>query len=56
MQGRYVQASLLHERSQAIRDKVLYFGHPDVADSFVTGAKLLHFQVGADRGHDLKIK
>ena len=48
-QGRYDEAGPLYERSQAIREKVLDPGHPDVATSLHNRAGLLKAQVRAAR-------
>lgn len=44
-QGKYAEAGLLYERSQAIREKALGPEHPDVANSLNNRALLLYQQV-----------
>lgn len=56
LQGKFLEAEPLYERSQAIREEVLGSEHPDIADSLNNRAVLLTYQVGAVRVHYLQNK
>lgn len=49
--GKYAEAALLFERSQAIREKVLGPEHPEVATALNNRANLLETQVRAMRNN-----
>ncbi|CAB1107478.1 unnamed protein product [Ectocarpus sp. CCAP 1310/34] len=48
IQGKYMEAEPLYERSQAIQEKVLGLEHPDVASSLNNRVELLRAQVTAN--------
>lgn len=48
MQGKYAEAEMLCDRSQAIREKMLGPAHLDVADSLNKKAAVLEKQVTAE--------